>query len=90
MNDVNASSVDVRRLGAALRRYEQDVKQVSRRVEGAIRAANWHDRKKEQFEIRYRDFQKGVDRFMSSQVQEMVRSLNDLAQKLEEIERMKM
>lgn len=90
MSDVNASSADVRRLADALRRYEEDVKQVSRRVDGSIRSANWRDKKKEQFEARFRDHQKQIDRFMSSQVQDMVRTLNDLARKLEEIERMKM
>lgn len=90
MSDVNASSKDVRKLASALKQYKEESKQVGRRVDGAIRSANWRDRNKDQFEARYRDFTKQMDRFMSTQVDEMVKSLNNLAQKLEEIERMRM
>ena len=90
MSEVNASSADVRKLASALKQYQEETKQVGWRVDGAIRSANWHDKKKEQFEIRYRDFTKQIDRFMSTQVEGMIRSLNDLARKLEDIERMRM
>ncbi|HSL73888.1 MAG TPA: hypothetical protein VK853_05460 [Ilumatobacteraceae bacterium] len=90
MSEVNASSADVRKLAAALKQYKEETKQVGRRVDGAIRSANWHDKNKDQFETRYRDFTRQIDRFMSTQVEDMVRSLNDLARKLEDIERMRM
>ncbi len=90
MSDVAARADDVRKLASALQRYQQDVKQASRTVEGALRSANWKDRKKEQFEIRFRDFQKQMDRFMSAEVTDMVRSLNELARKIDEITRMRM
>ena len=90
MGHVDASSADVRKLASALKRYKDETTQVGRRVDGAIRAASWRDSKKDQFEARYRDFSKQMDRFMSSQVDDMVRSLNELAKKLEEIERMRM
>jgi uncharacterized protein YukE len=90
MNQVDASSVEVRKLAAALKQYRDDTKQISRRVDGAINAANWRDSRKDQFEARYRQVAKQIDGFMSSQVEDMIRSLNDLARKLEEIERMRM
>jgi uncharacterized protein YukE len=90
MSQVNASSADVRKLASALKQYRDETKKVGRRVDSAINSANWRDAKKDQFEARYRDFSKQIDRFMSAQVDDMVRSLNDLARKLEEIERMRM
>lgn len=90
MGQVDASSADVRKLASALKQYKEETKQVGRRVDGAINSANWRDSKKDQFEARYRDFTKQMDRFMTSQVDDMIRSLNDLARRLEEIERMRM
>lgn len=90
MRQVDASSADVRKLASALKQYRDETKQVSRRVDGAINAANWRDGRKDQFEARYRAFAKQIDGFMASQVDDMIRSLNDLARKLEEIERMRM
>lgn len=90
MSQVNASSADVRKLASALKQYKDETKQVGRRVDGAINSANWQDSKKDQFVSRYRDFNKQIDRFMSAQVDDMIRSLNDLARKLDEIERMRM
>jgi len=90
MSDVHANSADVRKLAAALTRYKEEQKQTTSKVRSAINSANWRDSKKEQFEAKFRDFTKQLDRFMSTGVDDMVKSLNDLARKLEEIERMRM
>lgn len=90
MSSVRASSAEVRKLASALKRYKEESKQAKKRVESAIRAANWHDKKIEQFEARYKDYSRQVDRFMAGQVDEMLKSLNELARRLEEIERMRM
>ena len=82
MFDVKASSKDVRRLATSLKRYQDEIKQASKAVEKAIGAANWHDKQK--------DHNKQVNRFVTDQVNEMIKSLNALASKLEEIERMRM
>lgn len=87
---VNASPGDVKKLAAALTRYQRDVGAAGKAVQGALNSANWHDRQKDQFEARYRDLQKTLDRFMSTEVQEMVKSLNELARRLEEIRSMRM
>ncbi|MGY1802957.1 hypothetical protein ACI78T_06725 [Blastococcus sp. SYSU D00922] len=82
---VNASPQDVRKLAAALAAYQQDVAAAGKKVRGALNAANWHDPQKDKFEARYRDLQKGLDRFMSGEVTAMVKGLKDLARKLEDI-----
>ncbi|MGH3276547.1 MAG: hypothetical protein ACRDNZ_19740 [Streptosporangiaceae bacterium] len=87
---VNADPESVRKLAGALARYERDVAAASRSVQAALASANWHDRQKQQFEQRYRDLQRSIDGFMSSEVQAMARSLNELTQRLEEIRRMRM
>jgi len=90
MFDVKASSKDVRKLSSSLKRYQDEMKQASKSVERAIGAANWHDRQKDQFVARFQDHNKQVNRFVNDQVNEMVKVLNALASKLEEIERMRM
>lgn len=87
---VNASPEDVKKLAAALTKYHADVTAAGRHVQGALSSANWHDRQKDQFEARYRDLQKSLDRFMSNEVQAMVKSLNDLARRLDDIRSMRM
>lgn len=87
---VNASPTDVRKLAASLVRYKKDVADASVRVRGALRAANWHDTRKTQFESSYQDLQNRVDRFLSSEVDEMVRRLNDLARRLDDIQQVRM
>ena len=84
-DQINASPTDIRKLAAALKTYRDEVRQASRSVQGALGAANWHDQRKQQFEARYRDLQKQIDRFMSGEVDSMINGLNQLASKLEEI-----
>lgn len=85
-NDVvNASPADVRRLAAALNAYKQEVAAASKKVRGALGSANWNDSRKAQFEARYRDLQQRIDGFMSSEVDQMVKTLNELARRLDEI-----
>ncbi len=87
---VNASPGDVKKLAAALANYQRDVVTAGKAVQSALNSAQWHDRQKDQFEVRYRDLQKTLDRFMSTEVQGMVKSLNELARRLEDIRSMKM
>ena len=87
---VDASAADVRKLASALRRYKDDVKNAGRSVEGQMGSIRFDDRKRQQFEQRFREHKKQVDRFMSSEVDGMVKSLEDLARKLDEISRMRM
>ncbi len=87
---VNASPGDVKNLAAALTKYQRDVATAGKAVKRALNSAHWHDRQKDQFEVRYRDLQKTLDRFMSTEVQQMVKSLNELARRLEDIRAMRM
>jgi hypothetical protein len=82
---VNASPADVRKLAMALGAYKQEVVAAARKVRGALGSANWHDARKTQFEARYQDLQKRIDAFMSGEVDQMIRQLNDLAHRLDEI-----
>lgn len=82
---VHASPADIRKLAASLGTYRKDVAQAASRVQGALSGANWHDNRKAQFEARYRDIQRQIDRFMSGEVDAMVKALNQLAAKLEDI-----
>lgn len=87
---VNASPVDVRKLATALGHYKQEVAAASKKVRGALGSANWHDSRKAQFEARYQDLQKRIDGFMSGEVDQMIKQLNDLARRLDEIRNIRM
>lgn len=89
-DQVHASPQDIRRLATALCSFKNDVSSAAKRVQGALGAANWHDQRKAQFEGRYRDLQKQIDRFMSGEVEQMVKALNQLASKLEEIQNIRL
>lgn len=90
-NDVvNASPADVRKLAAALNAYKQEVAAASAKVRGALGSANWNDSRKAQFEARYRDLQQRIDGFMSGEVDQMVKTLNELARRLDEIRGIRM
>lgn len=87
---VHASPDDVRRLAVAVTKYQASVTAAGRQVQSALNIANWHDAQKDQFEARYRDLQKALDRFMSNEVHAMVRGLNELARRLDDIRSMRM
>jgi hypothetical protein len=87
---VNASPADVRKLAAALNTYRQEVIAASKKVRGALGSANWNDSRKSQFESRYQDLQQRIDGFMSGEVDQMVKLLNDLAGRLDEIRNIRM
>lgn len=87
---VKASPEDVKKLAAALAAYKQAVGDAGKRVQGALSAANWHDPQKQMFEARYRGFQQGINRFMSGEVDAMIKDLNNLARKLAEIKAMRL
>jgi hypothetical protein len=87
---VHADPESVRKLARALAAYQRDVAQAGKSVQGALASADWHDRQKQQFEQRYRDLQHSIDRFMATEVATMVRSLNELARRLDEIRAMRM
>jgi len=84
-DQVHASPQDIRKLAAVLTSFKNEVTSASKRVNGALGSANWHDQRKAQFEGRYKDLQRQLDRFMSGEVDQMVKALNQLASKLEEI-----
>ncbi len=90
MADVNASPDDIRKLAAALKRYQDDVRQSAKAVTAAVSSARWHDPQKQKFEARLKDHQRQVERFTGSDIEQMIRSLNQLAAKLDEIKRMRM
>lgn len=87
---VHASPADVRKLAAELGKYQKAVNAAGKQVQSALGAANWHDKQKDGFEARYRDLQKSIDRFMTGEVQAMIKGLNELARRLEEIRSMRM
>ena len=86
---VHANPDDVKKLAAALSVYQSEVAAAGKKVQGALNAANWHDRQKDNFEARYKDLQKSIDRFMSGEVAAMVKGLNELARRLAEIRSMR-
>jgi len=87
---VHASPESVKRLAAALGRYQEEVSSAGKRVQNALDAANWHDQQKDQFEARYKDLQRTLDHFISSEVQAMVKSLGEFARRLDEIRSLRM
>ncbi len=89
-DQVHASPQDIRKLASSLNSFKSEVTSASKKVRGALAAANWHDSRKAQFESRYNDVQKQIDRFMSGEVDQMVKALNQLASKLDEIRNIRM
>lgn len=87
---VDASPTDLRKLAASLVRYKKDVSDASARVRGALRAANWNDARKTQFEVGYHDLQIRMDRFVSAEIDDMIKRLNDLARRLDDIRQVRM
>lgn len=87
---VNVNPDDVRKLATALGAYKQEVTSASKRVRGALSAADWNDARKEQFDRRFQDLQKGIDHFMAGEVDQMIKVLNDLARRLDEIRNIRM
>lgn len=87
---VNVSSTDVRKLASALGAYKHEVEAASKRVQGALNSAHWHDPQKQRFEARYRDFQRSIGGFLNGEVDAMIKALDDLARKVEEIQRVKL
>lgn len=84
-DQVNASPADLRKLASALSAYQQQVKAASKQVRGALDHANWNDSRKAQFESRYKDLDRRIDGFLSGEVAQMIKSLKELARKLDDI-----
>jgi F0F1-type ATP synthase membrane subunit b/b' len=80
---VHADPADVKKLASALQQYHQKITDASKQAQQAIGRADWHDRQKQQFEGKFKDFQRQTDRFVGSQVKEFVKQLNALASDLE-------
>jgi hypothetical protein len=81
---VHADPKDVRKLARALQDFELKITEISRQGQRAIDSANWHDRQKEQFAARYRDFNRQTSRFIGNEVKQMVKQLDQLARDLEQ------
>ena len=82
---VDAEPQSVRALAGALKRYQDEVKDAGRRVRGALERARWNDPQKERFAEVLADLQRTIDRFMEHEGQDMIRDLNLLASRLDEI-----
>lgn len=80
---VHADPADVKKLASALQQYQQRINDASKQAQQAINRANWKDRQKQQFEDKFRDFQRHTDRFVDAQVKDFVKQLNALATDLE-------
>ena len=87
---INANPEDVRKLASALTQYQKDVASQSSRVRAALRSAEWEDARKAQFEASLQDLQRSIDRFLISEVEQMVRRLNELARRLEDVRDVRM
>lgn len=88
--DVNANPADVRKLAAELKRYQDEVRQAGKQVQNALGAARWQDDQKDKFAFKYNDLQRQVERFTGAELEQMIRYLNQLASKLDEIKRMRL
>jgi hypothetical protein len=87
---VNARPEDVEKLASALGTYQQEVLAAGKKMRAALGSAYWHDGQKDKFEARYKDLQKSIDRFMSGEVNSMIKGLHELARRLNEIRAMRM
>lgn len=80
---VNASPSDIRKLARSLQDFENKITEVTKQGRRAIDGAYWHDKQKDRFVMLYKDFQNRNDRFVATEVRQMVKSLNALATELE-------
>lgn len=81
---VDASPEDVRNLARALDQYRKQIQGAGRGVRGALSKARWNDARKAQFETRLLDLQKRLDGFADSEVEQMIRTLHELARRLDD------
>lgn len=82
---VNVKPEDVRKLAHALDQFAQQMRDANKQARRAVDAAQWNDRRKDQFLARYSDFGKRLDGFVSGEIRDMVKSLNALAVDLERV-----
>jgi Skp family chaperone for outer membrane proteins len=82
---INVKLDDVKALARALQHYGEKMKQANKEASNAIARAHWHDKQKDQFETRYRDFQRRINSFVDGEIKEMSKSLNRLASDLDHI-----
>ncbi len=87
---VNASPEGVRKLARALETYQRQVTEAGRAVQTALDRADWHDRQKDRFEERAKELHRHIDRFLTNEVATLAKGLNEMARKLEDIQRMRM
>lgn len=80
---VHADPNDVRKLAKALERFQREITDISKQARRAIDRANWHDRQKDQFTARYKDFERRTNSFVGGEVKQMVHALNNLATQLD-------
>lgn len=82
-DSVNVSPQSLRDLARELERYEENIRQSLKNASAAIARTRWSDRKREQFEARFKDFERQSGRFAESEVRTMVRYLKELASRIE-------
>jgi F0F1-type ATP synthase membrane subunit b/b' len=80
---VHADPADVKKLTRALQQYQQRINEASKQARQAINRANWKDKRKQQFEDKFRNFQKQTDNFVGAQTKDFIKQLNALAADLE-------
>lgn len=80
---VHADPGDVKKLTRALQQYQQRINEASKQARQAIDRANWKDKQKQQFEDKFRNFQKQTDHFVGAQTKDFIKQLNALAADLE-------
>jgi glycyl-tRNA synthetase beta subunit len=83
---VNVRPEDVKKLAKSLERYEQVIKQANKDAAKAISDARWDDGQKHKFDARFRDFQRRTNGYVEGEVRQMVKSLHQLASRLEQIQ----
>lgn len=82
---VNADPNDLRSLARELERFGQQTKDLCKQTQRSLDRCRWNDRQKQQFEQRFREAQRQLERFSSQEVAQMVKALNAHASDLERV-----
>jgi hypothetical protein len=80
---VNTSPTALRDLARELRRFQESVQQASKQAHNALARAPWNDGQKQRFVARFNELDKTNRRFLEGEMAQMVKSLEELAQRIE-------
>lgn len=82
---VNVKPEDLKRLEKALERYREAVVDAGKKVQSELNRVRWHDGQRDRFEVKLKEIDRAVQRFLDGDLKSMQRYLNDMYRDLEQL-----